>query len=135
MVNGGQMTITRITMIGAVVAVSAFAAKALAIWIAGGLGKSPIEDTLFFVGFVALVVGLASLGWTLAGRRPIAVRVLASVATVVAAIASSTIVGTVVSALASSDSWAWGEVQLWFPAVVLLLIVVVRARKRVDAAA
>lgn len=116
------MTISRITIIAAITAVSAWGLKALAIGIAG-LGESPLESPLFFLGVLGLVVAMTSLGWTVASGRPIAMRALASGGALIAGIAFSLTVLALVSAFVSSDHWAWGELNLWVTAVVLLAFV------------
>lgn len=125
------MKISRITVIAALTAVSAWAAKALAIGLAGGLGESPLETPLFALGAMGLVVAMTNLGWTLASGRPIAVRALASVGALVAGIACSMAVLAGVAAFVSSDHWVWSELNLWVTAVALLAFVAVsRERSR-----
>lgn len=116
------MKISRITVIASITAVSAWAAKALAIGLAGGLGESPLETPLFALGALALLVAVTSLGWTLASGRPVAVRVLASVGALIAGAACSLTVLALVSAFVSSDHWVWGELNLWVTAVALFAL-------------
>lgn len=127
--DGGVMNLSRVTLIAAITAVSAWGVKALAIGSAGGFDKSPLEAPLFFVGLLAMVVAASTFGWTLASGRSTALRVAASIGTLIAAIACSVVVGALISELVSSDYWVWGEANLWVSAVALLVIVVIRHRR------
>ena len=64
------MTANRVAAIAAVCAAVSWAVKAIAIWIAGGLDKTPLEDILFWLGFGAMVVASSRSVWPLhAGAR------------------------------------------------------------------
>ena len=63
------MTAGRLALVGAASAVVFWALKAIAIGVAGGLDKSPLESPLFLAGLVSALVGAGALGaWVLAGR-------------------------------------------------------------------
>ena len=124
--DGGSMKISRITVIASITAVVGWGAKALAMGLADEPGESGLANLFFFVGALGLVVAGTSLGWSLAAERPIAVRVLASVGAFAAGAACSLTVLALVSVFVSSDHWAWGELNLWVPAVALLAFVAMR---------
>ena len=114
------MTSGKLALASAVVAVAAFAAKA-AVIASEGLGESGREDLFFFIGQIAMIVGAASLGVWLTSGRPVGVRVLAAVATVLVFAAVTGVVVVLVSAVTPDDAgWVWGEINLWVGAAALL---------------
>lgn len=121
-----DMRIPRITIVASITAVGAWSAKATTIGVAGGFGKSPLEAPLFILGLIAFLLALTSLGWAFAVGRPAVIRTFAAGAAVLAAMATSAIVASLVSAFITSEHWAWGEVNLWVPALGLLAFVVIR---------
>jgi hypothetical protein len=74
------MTARRVAMLAAAVAVVAWAAKAIAIWIAGGLDRSALEGPLFLAGFLSLLAAVAAVGVALAAGRATWLRVVAALA-------------------------------------------------------
>lgn len=112
---------TRVALAGAVGAVIFWSAKAIAIGIAGGLGKSPAEDALFFLGLASALAGAAALGYALAARRRAVVRVVSAAGGVVAIALVAGLTQLVVNVVSrSSEGWAWGEVNLWVSALALI---------------
>ena len=119
------MSASRIALTASSVAVVAWALKAIAIAIAGGLDRSPAEGPLFVVGLVAALVGAGAFGVALAEGRSIGIRVLAGAAGVVTMVLLSLGIGALVTAVQPADpSWVFGEVNLWVGALTLLGVVV-----------
>ncbi len=115
------MSASRLAVVAAIVALVAWFLKALAIWLAGGLDRSPLENPLFALGFAAIVVASASLGVAVAGERSLAVKVVAGVVAVVIGAALSSLASLVASAvIPDSTGWVQGETGLWFSAVITL---------------
>jgi hypothetical protein len=126
------MSAYRVAFVGAVCAVVAWAAKATAIGLAGGLDRSPAEGPLFLIGLVSALVGAGALGAGLAFGRSPATRVLAGAATIVALVLTAGVSSFVAALLQPADpSWVWGEVNLWVSALALLTAVLVwRSRRK-----
>jgi hypothetical protein len=115
------MNLTRLALLTAGVACALWSAKAVAIGIAGGLGRSPAEGPLFLLGLVACVVAAAVTGMAVAHRRTTGGQVLAAVAGIVVAALYGTLEGALVSALQPAHpGWVWGEVNLWVLALTVL---------------
>lgn len=130
------MTVRRVALVAAICALVAWAAKAVAIGVAGGLGESPAEGPLFFLGAVLMAVGTVALGLSLGAGRPLAIRVAVVLAVVVGVAVVSLVVAILVSALQPADAgWAWGEVNLWAGALALLAATVTSQRRLTPAAA
>ena len=116
-----MMSTSRIAWIGALGSVIGWGAKAVAIGIAGGLGKSPAEGPLFAVGLLSALVGAGALGAALAHARPTWQRRLAAVGGVVVLMLIAAVCAALAAALQPDDAgWVWGEVNLWVGALVLL---------------
>jgi hypothetical protein len=111
----------------------AWGLKALAISAAGGLGLSPVEDPLFILGLVAIVVSFASLGVAVAHGRSRAAQVAGAVVGLVIGVALSALASAVAAAvIPESAGWVQGEAGLWFSAALALVATVVwRSRGRV----
>lgn len=115
------MSASRIALASAVVALVAWALKALAIGVAGGLGESAAEAPLFLVGFVAVLTGSAALGAAVAFGRPVWMKVLAGIAGVATLLLVAGIGGSLVTVVQPDDpGWVWGEVNLWVAGIALL---------------
>ena len=114
------MTAARVATYATVGAVLAWAVKAVVIGTAGGLGRSPAEGPLFFVGLVLYVTGVVAIAVAVSAERKPAARVLVLLAAVAALFVVWLAVDTVIAALAPEDDahWAWSEAQLWVLAVV-----------------
>ena len=117
------MSSARVASYATVGAVLAWGLKALAIGIAGGLDKSPIEGPLFFLGLVLFLVGVVAIALALTDGRSVGVRVLGVVVTVVVLFVVWMVVDTVVASLAPAQDphWAWAEAQLWIVSVATAL--------------
>lgn len=108
------MTARRIAALAAVGAVIAWAAKAVAIWVAGGLDQSPLEAPLFFLGLVCMFVAFGALGAALTEGRGTGVRVLGAVGAIVVGLALSGLVETLVGVLVPDEAgWVKEEAGLW----------------------
>ncbi len=114
------MSAAKVATYATIGAVVVWALKALAIGIAGGLDKSPVEGPLFFIGFLLFVTGVIAIGLALTAGRSVAVRVGGLVATVAVLFVVWLAVDTIVASLAPEDDphWVWAELQLWIIAVV-----------------
>jgi hypothetical protein len=127
------MTSHRLALWAAAVAVVVWALKAIAIAVAGGLGKSPFEDVLFFGGLLALVVAVVSVGVAAARGARLWVRVLAAVGACVASMIASLVANLAVAAVRGPEegaSWVWGELNLWALALLALVVAVTVHRAR-----
>ena len=98
-------------------------AKAVAIGIAGGLDRSPLESPLFLLGLLCCIVAAAATGIAVA-RRPTALgRTLSAAGGIVAGALVAVAVNAVVAAVAPpSPGWVWEEVNLWAMALILLAV-------------
>ena len=77
------MTASRIAWYAAVATAIAWTLKALAIWEAGGLGKTDLEDLGWAVGFLLLLITWAALGAAFTAQRTLWLRIVAALAGVV----------------------------------------------------
>jgi len=120
------MNSSRIALIAAITAVVSWTLKAVAIGTAGGLGKSPLEGPLFFIGLFSYVVATVAFGFACTRGRPRWVRVVIAVVVAPAlAIGVSAVIGAVVGALQPADPdrhWVWAEVGLWAVALMVLTL-------------
>jgi hypothetical protein len=125
------MTTSRLALILAVTSAAAWTAKAVAIALAGGLGKSPAEGPLFFLGLVAFVAGAITVALALTARRTRGQRLVLVLAVLACVAAPMAVVGVAATALQPPrPGWVWGEVNLWAGAVTLLVVAVVTWRTR-----
>ena len=110
--------------LGATLATTFFwTAKAMAIGIAGGLNRSPLESPLFLLGLVCCLVASAATG--IAVIRPATVwgRTLSAAGGLAAGVLVTAATSAVVSAAAPpSPGWVWGELNLWATALTLLAL-------------
>lgn len=108
----------------------AWIAKAVAIGAAGGLGRSPLEDPLFFLGFGAQLVASIALALALTAARPLVVRIGAIVGGAVVVFGFVTAVNSVIQRVQPIDaSWVWGEINLWVVAVLMLGLALLTRRR------
>ena len=111
----------------------AWLVKAVAIGIAGGLDRSPLEGPLFLLGLLAVTVASACLGVALAARRTTVVKVLAGLAGAVAApIVMIAVQTVVVAVLPASVGWVEHEAGLWLAAGAFVVAALVVHRARVS---
>ena len=107
-----DMDTTRIAVIAAASAVVAWALKAVAIGLAGGLDKSALEQPFFLIGLVSFVVAVSTLAVSAVSHGWLA-RIGAVLAAVVGTVVVTALTGALVDALTTSDHWAWYELNLW----------------------
>lgn len=124
------MNSSHVSVIATAGCLTAWAAKSLAIGTAGGLGKSPFEGPLFFVGLACYVVAVVALSLAITRGRPTAARAAGAVAGVAVGAGLSVALAVLVESLTPVDpSWVWSEVNLWLGAAVLLgVALVIRGR-------
>ena len=127
------MTTTRAALVAAVATTVLWIAKAIAIGLAGGLGRSLAEGPLFLLGLASCVATVVLIGLALASRRTTGWKVVSVVAAVVAVSVFGVVEGTLVAALRPAHpGWAWGEINLWV-LMLALLAVATRLAVRRDA--
>lgn len=118
------MNSSRLAVIAALACIGAWTAKSVAIGVAGGLDRSPLEGPLFLLGLLAFLVAVGALCLALTPGRPAGIRVLAVVVGVVVAAGFSLGTNALVTTVRPADpSWVWSEVNLWVGATVLLALV------------
>jgi hypothetical protein len=126
------MNTSRIPLTCALGALTAWTLKAVAIGIAGGLGRSPLEDPLFLTGLALALASVVSLGLLLTvGRHP-AVRAGGVVLGVIAVFAVTVAVDAAAHAFTTSDHWVLTEVNLWVLALLLLAATASSRRPEVE---
>ncbi|HQF03566.1 MAG TPA: hypothetical protein PK868_06150 [Phycicoccus sp.] len=115
------MDTSRVALVGAPVTTTAWAAKALAIGVAGGLGKSPFETPLFFLGMVSALITVGALTLSRVPDRRLGVQIAAVAVGLVVMFAFTGALVAIFSAISPTGaSWVWGELNLWIVALVLL---------------
>ena len=114
------MNLTRISLVSSIAAVLAWAAKAVAIGTAGGLGRSPWEGPLFLAGLACFLTAVVTFALAVTERRGALARTGAAVASVVGGFALAMAVNAVVQAVSSGQSWVREEVNLWVAATAML---------------
>jgi hypothetical protein len=117
------MNITRIAIAASVATVALWTAKTIAIALAGGLGRSPLEGPLFLLGLVSCVVAAVTTGIAVGRPRRTAGRIAWELAGFLVIALLGTAAGAVVTAVQpSSPGWVWGEINLWVMALAVLTI-------------
>ena len=112
---------SRLAVVAAIATAVAWGLKALAIRLAGGLDKSPLESPLFVLGLISIVVAFAALGVGVAGGRSTAVKVVAGLAGVLVGLALSGLASALAAAvIPDSAGWVQAEAGLWFSALLAL---------------
>jgi hypothetical protein len=114
------MDTTRIAVIAAITSAAFWAAKAVAIGIAGGLGQSPAETPLFLVGLVFSLVAVGSLTLSVTAGRPWWARIAAIGAAIVSVVAVVALINAALEAFVSSDHWVFAELNLWVLSLAVL---------------
>jgi hypothetical protein len=125
------MKISRMAVISVLVCIGAWTAKAVAIGLAGGLDRSPLEGPLFLLGLVSFVATVVLLALALTAGRPPVVRAVAVLVGVVAGAGFSIVTNAVLTAVRPADpSWVWSEVNLWVGAALVFGLVLATDRNR-----
>ena len=115
------MNASRLAVLAAIAAAVAWGLKAVAIGVAGGLDKSPLESPLFGLGLLAIIVAFASLGVAVLAGRPLALQVIGGVVGVVVGFGLSMLASLAAAALIpDSAGWVQEEAGLWFSALLAL---------------
>lgn len=123
------MDLNRRALVASFTTVVLWTAKAVAIAVAGGLGRSPAEGPLFLLGLLACVVAAALTGMAVARRRTAGGHVLAAVLGVVGFSVYGAVEGAVLAAVQPTHpGWVWGELNLW---VLMLTVLAVAASLQV----
>jgi hypothetical protein len=117
------MNSSRVAVVAAGATVLLWAAKAVAIGTAGGLGRSRLEGPLFLAGFVCMLVSVVATGLALTTGRPVLQRSLSGAGAVVGAVVVTVLTQGIVGLVEPTDpGWAWGEVNLWVLALVATVL-------------
>ena len=116
------MTASRIAWYAAVATAVVWAFKALAIWEAGGLGKTRLEDAGWAVGTVLFLITWATLGLAFASGRAIWLRIVAAVVGVVLGLLLFLVLDGAADLLPDSTGWVHEEAGLWAVALVTLAV-------------
>jgi ABC-type spermidine/putrescine transport system permease subunit II len=119
------MKSSRIALIAAAAAVGCWTLKAIAIGMAGGLGKSPFEGPLFFAGLVSFVIAAVSLGVALTVRARTWQRIFAGVGAFGVGLVGFLVVDGLVASMRGPEEsahWVWMELNLWIMGTVGLLV-------------
>jgi hypothetical protein len=126
------MKLTRLALITSSLTCVLWTGKAVAIAIAGGLGRSPAEGPLFLLGLVSCVVAAVVTSMAVANRRTTTGHVLAAVVGFVVIAIYGALEAAVISAIQPAHpGWAWGELNLWVLMLTLLAVAgVLYARRR-----
>ena len=125
------MTANRVAAVAAVCAAVSWAVKAIAIWIAGGLDKTPLEDILFWLGFGAMVVAFVALGVAAARGRSLLVKIVAGVIGLVVGVVALVAVEDAVGAIVpESAGWVAEEAGLWVAAAATTAFALLWLRSR-----
>lgn len=120
----------RAALLFAGLAVALWAAKSIAIDLAGGLDRSPAEGPLFLTGLACFVVAAVSLGIALTRHRHLGVRVAAGALGPVVGLALAMVIDTALRSIRPAHpSWVWGEVNLWVTAILALVLAGMLARR------
>jgi hypothetical protein len=124
------MNLTRSAYAAALATVALWTVKAVAIAVAGGLGKSPLESPLFLLGLLACFAATLLVGAAAFAHRALGWRILGAVLALVVVSVAGTLASVVVTAVQPAHpQWFWGEINLWVIMLVVLAgAVVVRAR-------
>lgn len=119
------MNSRRIALWATLAAATSWAAKSVAIGVAGGLDKSPLETPLFIAGLISFVVAAVTLGIAATSGARTWIRIFAGVGGFVVGFALTLIVDAVVGAFHSPGAdrhWVWTEFNLWVAALTALAI-------------
>ena len=129
-------TSTRTALFAAIAAAGLWGAKTLAIGLAGGNDKSPLEGPFYLAGLAAFVLAIVALGVALTRGRPVWLRALAGLGTFVAGFAVTVAVDSTVGLFQDAGTqrhWVWVEFNLWVIATLTLgLALFARRRETVS---
>lgn len=127
------MNSRRIALGAALAAAASWTFKSVAIGVAGGLDKSPLEAPLFLIGLASFVVAVVALGVAATHGSRTWLRVLAGVGAFVAGLSATLLVDAAVGAFHAAGAerhWVWSEFNLWVAAVAAVGVAVALNRSR-----
>lgn len=120
----------RVAVASAGLAVTLWAAKSVAIGLAGGLGRSPAENPLYLAGLACFLVAAFSLGFALTRGRPVVLRVAAGALGPVLGFALAVTIDAALRSIRPPHaSWVWTELNLWVIAPLALILALGLARR------
>jgi hypothetical protein len=114
------MTAARIAWYAAIATAVVWTVKAIAIWEAGGLNQTSLEDLGWAVGSLLFLVAWAALGLACTAGRALWVRVAAAVGAVVVGFVLFLALDGAADVLPDSTGWVQEEAGLWAAAAVTL---------------
>lgn len=114
------MTAARLAWYAALATAIVWTLKALAIWEAGGLGETGLEDVGWAVGTLLFLVSWAALGFAVAASRGIWLRIGAAAVGVVLGFALFMALDSSADVLPQAAGWVREEAGLWAVALVTL---------------
>ena len=110
-----------------------WAVKAIAIGVAGGLGKSPLEGPLFALGLGLFVIAWVALGIGLTAGRGMPLRILGAIGgLVIAALLFAFIEDPVGGLVPESAGWVKEEAGLWVISVATAVGILLWSRSGQD---
>ncbi len=119
------MNSRRFALWAATAAATFWTIKTVAIAVAGGLDKSPLEAPMFFAGLISFTVAAVAIGVALTPGARTWLRALAGVGGFAVGFALTLAVDGVVGAFHAEGAerhWVWVEFNLWVVALVALAI-------------
>jgi hypothetical protein len=116
------MTAARVASYSAVATAVVWTLKALAIWEAGGLGKTDVEDVGWAAGALLFLITWVVLGYAFAAGRASWLRVAAAMLGGALGLALVLILDGAADVLPESAGWVEEEAGLWAAAVVTLAV-------------
>ena len=116
------VTASRLAWYGAIATAIVWALKALAIWEAGGLGETSLEDVGWALGTLAFLFTWAALGFAFASGRAVWLRVITAAAGVVVGFVLFLALDGAADVLPESTGWVHEEAGLWAVALVTLAV-------------
>ena len=116
------MIASRVAWYAAVATAIVWTLKSLAIWEAGGLGRTNLEDLGWIVGTLMFLVAWVSLGVAFAAGRAFWWRAIGGVGGAFLGIALFLALDGAADMLPSSAGWVRDEVGLWAAALMTLAV-------------
>jgi hypothetical protein len=113
---------SRLAWYGAIATAAVWAFKALAIWEAGGLGRTDLEDLGWILGVLLFLLTWAALGAALTAGRAPWLRVIAGFGGVLLGFALFTLLDGAADVLPESAGWVREEAGLWAAALATLAL-------------
>ena len=125
------MSASRLAIAAAIAGAALWGAKAVAIAVAGGLDKSPLESPLFVLGLIAILVAAAAIGFVVAGPRALWLRAAAAAAALALGVVLVIVIQAIIGGLIQEDAgWVREEAGLWVSSALVVGIALVATRPR-----